>query len=188
MIHLVGSIGRHPVKRMVFLGRQINTGTRDWAMLQAFEEAQLAGLLERRRKAAEKRMQWERAADGTRPKAPRGPRSTVVQAAEDRIAAAKRAAKLQRQREEAAKQSPALSSSMQAFAELEMKLKRKKNASQPGVASVVGGEVPLQRPEEPNPMECCGNDCANCVWIVYWEKLQAWQASQDDDSSEVLQA
>ena len=157
-------------------------------MLRAFEEAQLAGLLQRRREAAEKRMKWERAVDGTRPKAPRGPRSTVVQAAEDRIAAAKRAAKLKRQQDEqAAQQNPAVQSSMAAFAELEMKLRRKKGASQPGVVSVVGGEAPLTKPSEPDPMECCGNDCANCVWIVYWEKLQTWQASQDDETSEVLQ-
>jgi len=168
--------------------RCINTGTRDVAMLRAFEEAQLAGLLQRRREAAEKRMRWERAPDGTRPKAPRGPRSTVVQAAEDRIAAAKRAAKLRRQQGEAAAKDPVVNTAMQAFAELEMKLQRKRNAAQPGRASVVSGPVPLSRPEEPNPMECCGNDCANCVWIVYWEKLQTWQAAQADEDSEILQA
>ena len=159
-------------------------------MLRVYEDLQLAGLLERRRKAAEKRMQWERADDGTRPRSPRGPRSTVVQAAEDRISAAKRAAKLQRQQAEAAaKNSSSLSSGIQAFAELEMKLKRKKGASQSGGTGLTAAQIPLQAPVEPDPLECCGNDCANCVWIVYWEKLQAWQASQDDgEQSEVLRA
>lgn len=35
--------------------------------------------------------------------------------------------------------------------------------------------APAQRPEEPDPASCCGNDCQRCVWIVYWEELQAWE-------------
>lgn len=50
--------------------------------------------------------------------------------------------------------------------------------------------VPLARPTEPAMEECCGNDCRNCVWTVYWEKLQAWEASQppasESSSNQVL--
>jgi hypothetical protein len=37
---------------------------------------------------------------------------------------------------------------------------------------------PAKPPVEPALHECCGNDCANCVWIQYWEKLQEWERSQ----------
>ncbi len=26
-------------------------------------------------------------------------------------------------------------------------------------------------PREPEPGECCGNGCANCVFVDYWEQL-----------------
>ena len=33
----------------------------------------------------------------------------------------------------------------------------------------------LQPPREPEEGECCGNDCVNCVWTDYWEKLQEYE-------------
>eukprot|EP00903_Cladosiphon_okamuranus_P006965 g6779.t1 len=38
--------------------------------------------------------------------------------------------------------------------------------------------LPLTRPEEPDAQECCGNGCATCVWIGYWEELQAWEDAE----------
>lgn len=31
-----------------------------------------------------------------------------------------------------------------------------------------------QRPEEPDPNECCGRNCERCVYIYYEEALQRW--------------
>lgn len=36
---------------------------------------------------------------------------------------------------------------------------------------------PLQPPTEPDPSECCGRGCSNCVWTVYLEELQEHQAA-----------
>ena len=30
-------------------------------------------------------------------------------------------------------------------------------------------------PAEPEPYECCGNGCDNCVWTVYFEKLAEYE-------------
>ena len=32
----------------------------------------------------------------------------------------------------------------------------------------------LVKPKEPEPEECCGNDCRDCVWIDYWKKLELY--------------
>ncbi len=37
---------------------------------------------------------------------------------------------------------------------------------------------PDPKPREPTENECCGNGCAQCVWTVYWEELQKWEARQ----------
>lgn len=41
-----------------------------------------------------------------------------------------------------------------------------------------GAKAALARvaaPAQPDPAECCGNDCPNCVWVQFWEKEQAYE-------------
>jgi hypothetical protein len=45
-------------------------------------------------------------------------------------------------------------------------------------ASMIDAANCQQQPVEPSASECCGNDCVRCVWIVYWEEMEAWKASQ----------
>lgn len=35
----------------------------------------------------------------------------------------------------------------------------------------------LGRPKEPDPEECCGRGCAECVWTIYWDDLKAYEAA-----------
>ncbi|CBJ31840.1 expressed unknown protein [Ectocarpus siliculosus] len=67
---------------------------------------------------------------------------------------------------------------MEEFAALERKLGSTQQASAGG-AQPVGQSSRLRntltKPEEPEAEECCGNGCATCVWIGYWEELQAWE-------------
>ncbi|CAB1097288.1 unnamed protein product [Ectocarpus sp. CCAP 1310/34] len=70
---------------------------------------------------------------------------------------------------------------MEEFAALERKLGSTQQASagaaQPdGQSSRVRNT--LTKPEEPEAEECCGNGCATCVWIGYWEELQAWEEAE----------
>lgn len=40
-------------------------------------------------------------------------------------------------------------------------------------------ESPLEKPEPPEPWECCaGGACQPCVWDSYYEALRAWQSQQ----------
>ncbi|KMS65415.1 hypothetical protein BVRB_036220 [Beta vulgaris subsp. vulgaris] len=32
-----------------------------------------------------------------------------------------------------------------------------------------------REPMPPDPESCCGNNCPNCVWTVYWDELQEYQ-------------
>jgi hypothetical protein len=32
-------------------------------------------------------------------------------------------------------------------------------------------------PKEPDPHECCGNGCENCVWTTYFERLAEYEES-----------
>ena len=33
---------------------------------------------------------------------------------------------------------------------------------------------PTKPPKEPEPHECCGDDCPNCVWTTYFEELEKY--------------
>ena len=59
-----------------------------------------------------------------------------------------------------------------------MEFERSKAAAKRATAPVAVNKVGPQPPEEPDPASCCGNDCQRCVWIVYWEELQAWEQAQ----------
>ena len=46
-------------------------------------------------------------------------------------------------------------------------------------------DPPPQRPAEPDPADCCGEDCANCVYdryevalLRYEEEMEEWRALQ----------
>lgn len=32
-----------------------------------------------------------------------------------------------------------------------------------------------KKPVEPNPSECCGRDCENCVYVYYEKALKRWE-------------
>lgn len=34
------------------------------------------------------------------------------------------------------------------------------------------------RPTEPEPDDCCGRGCAECVWTSYWEELKAFETQE----------
>ncbi|CAM9756518.1 unnamed protein product [Ectocarpus fasciculatus] len=73
---------------------------------------------------------------------------------------------------------------MEEFAALERKLgsTQQQQANAGAAAQPVGqssrSRNTLTKPEEPEAEECCGNGCATCVWIGYWEELQAWEEAQ----------
>lgn len=74
------------------------------------------------------------------------------------------------------------SAGMDAFARLEAKLRADKAAAGTPVSPVdAAQEEPLPtlrddpKPQPPDPYECCGNSCDNCVWTVYWEALEDWE-------------
>lgn len=37
---------------------------------------------------------------------------------------------------------------------------------------------PVDKPEPPAPSECCENGCEPCVWDIYREALNEWNAQQ----------
>jgi hypothetical protein len=68
---------------------------------------------------------------------------------------------------------------LDAFAALERKLakRRLKTIESKSLDKIARSETPnrppisLVPPAEPEPWECCGKNCANCVWITYADKL-----------------
>lgn len=44
------------------------------------------------------------------------------------------------------------------------------------VAAPVADDPPPQRPAEPEADACCGEGCVRCVYDVYEEKLERYQA------------
>lgn len=76
------------------------------------------------------------------------------------------------------------STGMSEFMELERRLLGTADAAEPPVARSASAQErraaeaaleALQPPREPIPEECCGNDCHNCVWILYWTELQDYE-------------
>ena len=43
---------------------------------------------------------------------------------------------------------------------------------------VISAELP-PKPEEPDPSECCGRGCENCVYIYYERALEKWREKID---------
>jgi hypothetical protein len=37
---------------------------------------------------------------------------------------------------------------------------------------------PDARQPPPTPDSCCGRGCADCVWITYWERMNAYEAAE----------
>lgn len=70
---------------------------------------------------------------------------------------------------------------MKAFAKLEAKLQSKRDDAP--VATNQRARQ-LSEPVEPEPQECCGNDCPLCVWVVYWEQQQAWEKQQAAEAAQ----
>ena len=90
--------------------------------------------------------------------------------------------------------------SMSAFAKMRARKREAEVTDAPAVASTPSATPPassswrvesslsgdhLHRPREPGPGECCGRDCANCVWIQYAqalaeydEKVQAFKRAE----------
>ena len=38
----------------------------------------------------------------------------------------------------------------------------------------------LLPPKEPEPHECCGDDCPNCVWVTYFEELEKYKKNNGE--------
>lgn len=64
---------------------------------------------------------------------------------------------------------------MKEFLELERRLNEQKQPAAPEPAQKQQPLRPVQRPQEPDPSECCGNGCPNCVWLDYWDKLNEYE-------------
>jgi hypothetical protein len=73
-----------------------------------------------------------------------------------------------------------LRASLSAFLALERRLAAVASgaANANAAASAIARGETDGAPEAPRPEECCGKDCANCVWIVYASKLAAWEEAQ----------
>lgn len=41
----------------------------------------------------------------------------------------------------------------------------------------------LKKPEEPDPNSCCGGQCVNCVWTVYFEQLQEYEEAMEKQAA-----
>ena len=82
------------------------------------------------------------------------------------------------------KENPKYSETMDAFLKLEVQLAKKRKARQILENKQSGKDVEDEnkeytvkiKPEEPGPNECCGNDCANCVWKDYAEQMVEYEA------------
>lgn len=71
------------------------------------------------------------------------------------------------------------SAGMKAFADLERRLSERRtgdDAVEPRRAC--RAFCPLYPPKEPSPESCCGCNCANCVWTVYWQELEEYNATR----------
>ena len=70
---------------------------------------------------------------------------------------------------------------MRAFMELEARLNQKSAQIQSeGKNKKEEKKIVEEKPVEPEPYECCGNGCADCVWVDYWQRLEQWKKQQED--------
>lgn len=41
----------------------------------------------------------------------------------------------------------------------------------------------VRKPQEPEPEDCCGNGCKDCVWVDYEKAVEEWRAAQGSPST-----
>ena len=70
-----------------------------------------------------------------------------------------------------------LSSSINAFNQMEQKLARNRQQSNEMSDRMMNSIVSAGEPQMPGDEECCGRGCTNCVYVTYAADLAAYQAA-----------
>lgn len=45
----------------------------------------------------------------------------------------------------------------------------------------------IKKPIPPQPHQCCGDGCRNCVWIIYFEELEKYNKIKNKKQKNCLQ-